>query len=190
MHNVASFNKFTWITELPSFASYTKAARRPYSSEPIGMLVMRMLWFTPALFGPKSSDVTDTAAENTKPELIPIKPVPARNIASLPDRVSRRKPIGVGTSATASHPVLAKYILLHYQDSRLAFMAYCVSASTIIVCGSIVVFLMVEDTYSRRKSGAAASNRPKKEHEEYSVTRELVMLLYPSDSEICPRLLL
>lgn len=105
------------------------------------MLVMRMLWFTPALFGPKSSDVTDTAAENTNPELIPIKPVPARNIASLPDRVSRRKAIGVGTSATASHPVLAKYNLLHYQDSRLAFMVYCVSDSIIIKAFRFINFL-------------------------------------------------
>lgn len=72
------------------------------------MLVIRMLWFTPALFGPKSSDVTETAAENTKPELIPIKPVPARSIASLPDAASKKKAIGVGTRATASHPVLAK----------------------------------------------------------------------------------
>lgn len=116
MHNVASFNKLTWIVELPSLESYTKAARRPYRNDPIGMLVMRMLWFTPALFGPKSSDVTDTAAENTNPELIPIKPVPARNIASLPDVESRRKAIGVGTSAIASHPVLAKNTLLHWQD--------------------------------------------------------------------------
>jgi hypothetical protein len=79
----------------------------------MGMLVMRMLWLSPALFGPNSSDVTDTAAENTNPELIPINPVLARSTASLPDATSKNKAIGVGTNATASHPVLAKYTLLH-----------------------------------------------------------------------------
>lgn len=38
---------------------------------------MRMLWFTPTLFGPNSSDVIDTAAANMNPELNPIRAVPA-----------------------------------------------------------------------------------------------------------------
>ena len=68
---------------------------------------------TLALFGPKSSDVIDTAAENTNPELSPISAVAALNAALLPERASRKKAVGVGTRATASHPVLAKYTLLH-----------------------------------------------------------------------------
>lgn len=79
----------------------------------MGMLVMRMLWLTLALLGPNSSDVMDTAAENTKPELNPIMHVPACSAASLPEAASKKKAIGVGTRATASHPVLAKYTLLH-----------------------------------------------------------------------------
>lgn len=38
---------------------------------------MRMLWLTPTLFGPKSSDVIDTAAAKINPELNPIRAVPA-----------------------------------------------------------------------------------------------------------------
>lgn len=68
---------------------------------------------TPVLLGPNSSDVIDTAAANTNPELSPIKPVPACNAILLPDRASQKKARGVGTRATASHPVLAKYTLLH-----------------------------------------------------------------------------
>lgn len=67
-----------------------------------------------ALFGPKSSDVIDTAAENTNPELSPIRPVEAHNAVSLPDAVSKMKAIGVGKTAIANHPVLAKFILLHW----------------------------------------------------------------------------
>ncbi|PON56672.1 hypothetical protein PanWU01x14_178900 [Parasponia andersonii] len=107
MHRVASCNKLT-VVELPPFESYTTAASRPYRSDPIGMFVMRMLWLTPALFAPKSSDVIDTAAENTNPELTPIKAVPMRNTASLPDIASKNKAIGAGTIAMASHPVLGK----------------------------------------------------------------------------------
>lgn len=77
------------------------------------MLVMRMLWFTPTLFGPNSSEVIDTAAENTKPELSPIKAVPMCNAAPLPDMASKMNAIGVGTKAAANHPVLAMCILLH-----------------------------------------------------------------------------
>ncbi|GFP93915.1 B3 domain-containing protein os04g0386900 [Phtheirospermum japonicum] len=57
--------------------------------------------------GPKSSDVIDTAAENTKPELSPIKAVEVNSVVLLSDETSRRKAIGVGTRAKASHPVLA-----------------------------------------------------------------------------------
>lgn len=74
---------------------------------------MRMLWFTPTLFGPNSSEVIDTAAENTKPELNPIKAVPMCNAAPLPDMTNKMNAIGVGTKAAANHPVLAKCILLH-----------------------------------------------------------------------------
>jgi len=74
---------------------------------------MRMLWFTPTLFGPNSSEVIDTAAENTKPELSPIKAVPTCNAAPLPDMASKMNATGVGTKAAANHPVLAKCILLH-----------------------------------------------------------------------------
>lgn len=73
---------------------------------------MRMLWVTPTLFGPNSSDVIDTAAEKTKPELKPIKLVPISNAVLLPDMASRMNAIGVGTKAAANHPVLANFILL------------------------------------------------------------------------------
>lgn len=69
---------------------------------------MTMLWLTPTLFGPKSSDVIETAAANMKPELNPTSAVPAWSASSLPDAASKKKAIGVGTSAMASHPVLAK----------------------------------------------------------------------------------
>lgn len=62
---------------------------------------------TPALFGPKSSDVIDTAAADTKPELSPMKAVAATNVALLADETSSRNATGVGTIATASHIVLA-----------------------------------------------------------------------------------
>lgn len=75
--------------------------------------MIRMLWLTPALFGPNSSDVIDTDAANTNPELRPIKAVLMRSVVSLPDATSKNKAIGVGTTAAASHPVLAKYTLLH-----------------------------------------------------------------------------
>lgn len=76
------------------------------------MLVMRMLWLTPALLGPKSSDVIDTAAENTKPELRLMRAVPSLRAASLPEKASTNMAIGAGTIATASHPVLGKYSFL------------------------------------------------------------------------------
>ena len=76
---------------------------------------MRILWFTPTLFAPNNSDVIDTAAENTKPELSPIKLVLVRNAALLPDMASKINAIGVGTRAAANHPVLAKRIFLHRQ---------------------------------------------------------------------------
>ena len=72
------------------------------------MFVIKILWLTPTLKGPKSSDVMDTAAANMKPELSPISAVPACSIRALPDPVKSKKAIGVGISAIASHPVLAK----------------------------------------------------------------------------------
>lgn len=77
------------------------------------MLVMRILWLIPALFGPNNSEEIDTAAEITNPELKPISPVLKWRIAELPDATSRPKAIGVGRSETANHPVLAKANLLH-----------------------------------------------------------------------------
>lgn len=82
---------------------------------------MRILWFIPTLFGPNSSDVIETAAENTKPELNPIKLVPNCNAVLVPDMANKMKAIGVGIKAAANHPVLAKCILLHlsYNISEL-----------------------------------------------------------------------
>lgn len=74
----------------------------------MGILVIRMLWLTPTLLGPKSSDVIDTAAANMNPELKPIRAVPTCNAISLPVPASKKKATGVGKSARASHPVLAK----------------------------------------------------------------------------------
>ena len=72
------------------------------------MLVIKILWLTPTLKGPKSSDVMETAAENMKPELSPIRDVPACSAQGLPDPVNKKNAIGVGIRASASHPVLAK----------------------------------------------------------------------------------
>lgn len=69
---------------------------------------MRMLWLTPTLFGPNSSEVTETAAANMKPELRPMRAVPARRALAVPETASMKKAIGVGMRAMASHPVLAK----------------------------------------------------------------------------------
>lgn len=90
---------------------------KPYRSEPIGMFVMRMLWLTPTLLGPKSSDVMETAAANMKPELRPIKAVAVCNAKCCKDDIaSRKKAIGVGKSAIVNHPVLVKRNLL--QDAK------------------------------------------------------------------------
>lgn len=72
------------------------------------MLVMRMLWLTPILKGPKSSDVMATAGAKMKPELRPIKAVATSRASALLDVVIRKKAMGVGVKASASHPVLAK----------------------------------------------------------------------------------
>lgn len=73
------------------------------------MLVIRMLWFTPTLFGPNSSDVIETAAANINPELSPISAVPPWSTRLFsPSVLRRRKAKGVGRRAMASHPVLAK----------------------------------------------------------------------------------
>lgn len=73
------------------------------------MLVMRMLWLTPTLLGPNSSDVIETAAANMNPELSPTSAVLAcKMLPLLPDAASKKKATGVGRSAILSHPVLAK----------------------------------------------------------------------------------
>lgn len=84
------------------------AARRPYRSEPTGIFVMTMLWLTPRLFGPKSSEVIETAAANMKPELNPTRAVPIWSESSLPLEASKKNATGVGNSAIANQPVLAK----------------------------------------------------------------------------------
>lgn len=70
--------------------------------------MITMLWLTPTLLGPKSSDVIDTAAAKMNPELKPTSAVPTCSASPLPDAASKKKAIGVGKSAMASHPVLAK----------------------------------------------------------------------------------
>lgn len=70
---------------------------------------------TPTLLGPNSSDVTDTAAANMKPELNPIRAVPVCSARELSDAASKMNAIGVGIRATDSQPVLAKYNLLRYR---------------------------------------------------------------------------
>jgi hypothetical protein len=42
--------------------------------------VIRMLWFTPMLLDPKSSEVTETAAAKMNPELRPISVVSATRV--------------------------------------------------------------------------------------------------------------
>lgn len=69
---------------------------------------MRMLWLTPTLFGPNSSEVIETAAANMNPELNPTNAVLTWSTATLPDAASKKKAMGVGTRAMVSHPVLAK----------------------------------------------------------------------------------
>lgn len=69
---------------------------------------MRMLWLTPTLLGPKSSEVIETAAANMKPELKPIRDVPTCSANKLDVEARMKKAIGVGKRAIASHPVLAK----------------------------------------------------------------------------------
>lgn len=89
--------------------SYTIAATSPYTRDPMGMFVIRMLWLTPTLPGPKSSDVTETAAANMKPELSPISAVPTCITWQFPPTALRRaNAIGVGRRAMANHPVLGK----------------------------------------------------------------------------------
>lgn len=67
-----------------------------------------MLWLTPVLLAPNSSEVIDTAAEITNPELIPTMPIPACNATSLLEVDSNKKANGVGTKESANQPVLAK----------------------------------------------------------------------------------
>lgn len=72
-----------------------------------------MLWFMPMLFGPKSSEVTDTAAAKMKPELRPISAVPATRVFTSCNFHIRKNAIGMGTNAAASHPVRANETFLH-----------------------------------------------------------------------------
>ncbi|KAM2165056.1 hypothetical protein ACFX1R_039250 [Malus domestica] len=67
-----------------------------------------MLWLTPTLLGPKSSDVIETAAAKMNPELNPISAVPVCKAKLLPDDASNKNATGVGKSAIVNHPVLAK----------------------------------------------------------------------------------
>lgn len=69
---------------------------------------MSMLWLTPTLLGPNSSDVIDTAAANMNPELNPTSAVPTCSTTALSELASKKNAIGVGKSAMVSHPVLAK----------------------------------------------------------------------------------
>lgn len=62
----------------------------------------------PTLFGPNSSDVTDTAAANIKPELNPISAVPVCSVRRLSDAARRKNATGVGISEIDNQPVLAK----------------------------------------------------------------------------------
>lgn len=65
------------------------------------------------LFGPKSCDVTDTAVAKIKPELRPIRAVPATRIhILLLASASRKKASGIGIKAMVIHPVRAKKTLL------------------------------------------------------------------------------
>lgn len=90
--------------------------------EPIGILVMRMLWFKPTLLGPKSSDVIETAAANMNPELRPTSAVPACSDIEVPEAASKMKAMGVGSRAMANHPVLAKYTFLHIKEILLGIV--------------------------------------------------------------------
>lgn len=95
------------------------------------MFVMRMLWLTPTLLGPKRSDVMDTAAANMKPELRPIKAVAVCNaVCCKDDTASKKKAIGVGKSAIANQPVLVKRNLL--QDSNF-LMRICYPNFTLYI---------------------------------------------------------
>lgn len=71
---------------------------------------MTMLWLIPELFEPKSSEVIDTAVEIKNPQQIPMNPVATLNTVKLEDMTSRRKARGIGTSPSASLPVLVVYI--------------------------------------------------------------------------------
>lgn len=112
MHTTASPSP-----ELLPCESYTTAANIPYSRDPIGMFVIKMLWLTPKLFGPNSSAVIETAAANMNPELKPINAVPMYTANALDDADSRKNAMGVGIRAIESHPVLAKYNFLQRKSN-------------------------------------------------------------------------
>lgn len=108
----------------------------------MGMLVMRMLWLTPTLLGPKSSEVMETAAANIKPELRPMRAVPAWSAITLVVDASKKKAIGVGKRAMASHPVLAKYIFLH----RNSFLVNDIFIGFIIYINELYILRMYDPT--------------------------------------------
>jgi hypothetical protein len=82
--------------------------------------VIRMLWFTPMLIGPKRSEVTETAAAKMNPELRPISAVPSTRVVTSCDFHIKKKANGMGTNATVTHAVLAN-------DTFLLKFAYLVS---------------------------------------------------------------
>jgi hypothetical protein len=112
--------RLSFTVILCPFASYTRAAICPYRSDPRGILVIRMLWFTPMLIGPKSSEVTETAAAKMNPELRPISAVPATRVVTSCDFHIKKKANGMGTNAAVTHAVLAI-------DTFLLKFAYLVS---------------------------------------------------------------
>jgi hypothetical protein len=62
----------------------------PYRSDPRGILVIRMLLFTPMLLDPKSSEVTETAAAKMNPELRPISAFPATVATSCDFHIKKK----------------------------------------------------------------------------------------------------
>jgi hypothetical protein len=96
---------------------------------------MRMLWFMPMLFGPKSSAVTDTAAAKMNPELRPIRAVPATRVFSPSEFHNRKKAIGIGANAAASQPVRANDTFLHADFIHSTVSQDAISTrSKILVC--------------------------------------------------------
>lgn len=74
----------------------------------MGMFVMSMFWFTPTLLRPKRSEVTETAAAKTNPELNPISAVATCSSAVLDEYARMKKAKGVGSSEMVNQPVLVR----------------------------------------------------------------------------------